>query len=133
MEKVSEQVIDQRIRNRVIEWLERAASFSNQTEYQLAVPGINFPYELVNSFEDWVHGDPRSVTLPDIFSADESEAISVTYGAWDAAADALPDTYPSLADAQALPEWEVLRSAAERALVIFAIRGRFSEDDEADG
>lgn len=52
-----EHIAIQRIRNRVIEYLELASSFDNQSAYQAAVPYIHVPNEIINQWEDWVDPD----------------------------------------------------------------------------
>ena len=54
----SERLVAQRIRNRIIEYLELAASYAAQEEYQRVAP-INVPSEVMNQWEDWV---PREST-----------------------------------------------------------------------
>ena len=58
-DKPSPRVVEQRVRNRVIEYLELAASFQEQQEYERNAPIAHIPYEVINQWEDWVHQDPR--------------------------------------------------------------------------
>lgn len=120
MDEPSERVVEQRIRNRVIEWLELASSFAEQVEYDRALRAgrvyPNVAYEVINQFEDWVSNDPRAGGQLDVYPEAETLALGRVYAAWAVAADALPKDYPSIATAQALPEWGVLRSTAESAL-----------------
>ena len=71
-EQPSERVVQQGIRNRVIEYLELAASFEEQRDYQGAAPIADVVNEVVNQFDDWVHD------LPDpsrVYSAAEVEEL----------------------------------------------------------
>lgn len=54
------------------------------------------------------------------------------YGVWEDAVEALPNTFPSLAEAQALPQWTALTESAAAAAGIFARRGPLPEDREAN-
>jgi hypothetical protein len=128
----SPRLVEQRIRNRVIEYLALASSFDAQRKYERDVPIEHVPYEIINMWEDSFPVDPRRQSdLPHVYSPDEVVAIRDYQSVWDLTADALPDPYPSLADVQAMPEWETLRRAAEMASEVFARRGKFPEDREA--
>jgi hypothetical protein len=126
----SQQLILQRIRNRIIEHLETLASFDAQRDYQLRVPKINVPYELINGWEDWVDGPAPTHFVEPVFSAAEREVVAVFHAEWNRAASDMPDTYPSLSEVQAAPYWSRLRDAAERALMVFEKRGKLSEEVE---
>jgi hypothetical protein len=47
-----ERVAEQRVRNRIIEYLELAASLAAQADYDSAVPIAHVPYEVINQWED---------------------------------------------------------------------------------
>jgi hypothetical protein len=53
----SERLIEQRVRNRIIEYLELAASFEEQRRYEQDVPIAYVPYEVINQWGDqvWIH------------------------------------------------------------------------------
>lgn len=126
----SSRVVEQRIRNRVIEHLDVVASYSEQDEYARVAP-VYIPYELINQWEDWVLADPRTdSSVLKVYSEAEREALGAVQHAWKAAADALPNDYPSLESAQAMPEWAAWRDAAASALKVFSARGRMSEEEE---
>jgi hypothetical protein len=128
----SARVVEQRIRNRVIEYLALASSFDAQLTYEREVPIEHVPYEIINLWEDSFPVDPRRrLDLSEVYTSEEVEALQDYHEVWELAAAALPDTYPSLADVQAMPEWEKLRRAAELARDVFAKRGMLPEDREA--
>ncbi len=113
----------------MIDYLELAASMRQQLEYErVAPPYVNVPYEVINQWEDWVC---REQTYSDVFSVDEIRAISEFWPVWEVVTEAVPDSYPSLAEVQALPEWDLLESAAISILRVFSVRGRLSEGVEA--
>jgi hypothetical protein len=127
---VSDRVVQQRIRNRVIDYLQLASSFEEQREYAATAP-VNIPYEVINQWEDWVSEDPRTAEEhSDVYSGEEIEALGRVHTVWEAAAAQLPDDYPSILEAQALPAWEALRVEAENALAVFMQHGRMPEDIE---
>lgn len=121
------------MRNRVIEYLQLAGSFEQQDRYAQAVPNVNVPYEVINQWEDWGHtnvnADPN---LSPVYSSQELDAMKRFHVVWDRAADALPDDYPSMSDAQAIPEWSTLRDEARAATAVFNVRGRMSEEREVE-
>jgi hypothetical protein len=131
LDKPSRRVIEQRVRNRIIEYLELASSFEAQQEYERDVPIEPVPYEVINQWEDWVHTDPREDRdLSDIYDEAEVQAMCQFQVAWDDAASAVPNNYPSLSEVQALPESDRLRESAGFALSVFTRRGKMSEDHE---
>ena len=130
-DKPSRRVVEQRVRNRIIEYLELASSFEAQQQYDRDVPIAHVPYELINQWEDWVHKDPREDRdLSDVYDGAEVEAMCQFHAAWEDAASAVANNYPPLSEAQALTEWDRLREAARSALSVFMRRGKMSEDHE---
>lgn len=129
-DRPSDRVVEQRVRNRVIEYLELAASFEAQQEYERVTPIAHVPYEVINQWEDWVK-DPRTdPDIADVYDGPEVEALCQFQAAWDAACAVVPDDYPSLSNVQSLAEWEQLRATAEAALSVFMRRGKMPEDHE---
>jgi hypothetical protein len=128
-EPPSRRVVDQRVRNRVIEWLELASSFSDQRQVAQFSP-VSVPNEMINSWEDHIDGDPRVDPDTGAYSAAELVELGFVFDAWNAAADELPKGWPTIEVAQSLTTWNGLRLAASRALGTFAVRGRMSEETE---
>jgi hypothetical protein len=129
--KPSRRVVEQRVRNRVIEYLEIAASFEIQLDYQRAVPAVSVPGEVINQWEDWVHVDPRTdAQLSAVYSQDEARALGSFHATWSRVADGTPNPLPSIAETQQLPEWDELRQAAISTLAVFERRGKMPEDRE---
>jgi hypothetical protein len=123
------QVVLQRIRNRVIEYLELASSYEDQREYQSRVP-IHVPNEIVNQWEDWVQC-PGDLTFSEpVFSAAERDAVVRFHAVWDEVANNTPDPLPDVEDLFVTEEWRRLRDAALDALQVFRVRGKLSEDHE---
>jgi hypothetical protein len=131
--KPSRRVVEQRIRNRVIEYLEFASSFEDQQAVDGTVPSLNTAYEVIHVWEDYVDADPRhDQGVSVVYDSAEVEAIGQVHAAWEQAAAVLPREYPSLSDVQALPEWRRLRDVAASALTVFMRRGKMSEDREVE-
>lgn len=129
----SRRVVEQRVRNRIIEYLELASSFEAQLEYQQNAPIAYVPNEVINQWEDWVHTDPRTDDRhPDVYSTEEIAAMKRFHAAWETTADATPNPLPPIEEVQLLPEWNNLRRAAEHALSVFLIRGPMSNGHDEE-
>lgn len=128
----SPRLVEQRIRNRIIEYLELASSFEAQIEYQSVAPIASVPHEVIEQWADWKPVDqsrwPGRLTDP--YSGDEIAAMQAFHAEWEWAIKHTPNPLPELSETQQLPEWQRLREAAETALQPFLERGRMPEDHE---
>ena len=124
-------LVEQRIRNRIIEYFELASSFEAQQQLERGSIA-HVPHEVINIWEDWNPVDqsvwPGRLAHP--YSEDEIAAMQRFNQEWEWVCSNTPDPMPSLAETQALPAWRRLREAAAAALAVFSVRGRFSEDVE---
>jgi hypothetical protein len=128
----SEQVVLQRIRNRVIEDLEKAASYTEQRRYQDGVPLINVVTEIVCMWaNDHVSEGWQSWFRFPVFTPEEIEAVARFDAVLHAVADSLPTATPQLSDLIRTEPWERLRLAAAESLAVFQLRGRLSEETDA--
>jgi hypothetical protein len=123
-DEVSQQVVEQRMRNRIIEYLDDVAEYENDPPWW----DLN---EMINQWEDYVvHPlDPAKYTVP-VYTDREAEALVAVDNAWLAFADATPDAISDEAAALRMREWRAFVSAAETAMKVFSERGRLSEDVE---
>ena len=124
---MTELITIQRIRNRIIDYLELASSFDEQSAYQAAVPYVNVPNEVINQWEDWVSPDWSNYITAPVFSPDEIIAIGQFYDVWGAVA-ASPSSLPTLQILFDTGEWQRLASAAAESLAVLHVRGRLPED-----
>jgi hypothetical protein len=77
----SGRLVEQRVRNRIIEYLELASSFEAQREYERNVPIAHVPYEVINQWDDQVWTDPRENPYNlDIY--DEAEVEALAHSEW---------------------------------------------------
>lgn len=122
------EVVEARIRNRIMEYLQLVSSAAQQKDYQRRVPDVNVPTELICSWEDWMPVEEGAQGFaPPVYSAEEYEAIE-RYGlTWEAVAAVTPEEMPSLEEFIGMPEWERLKQAAEDVLSAFQRRGVFEE------
>lgn len=129
--EISQQLLQQRIRNRIIDYLELAASADEQRDYERRVPIAQVPNEMINQWEDWVDGDDLDWYGPPVFSEDERQAVRSFQSVWLAVADDTPNPMPHSIDLLlGTPVWARLMAGAQAALAVFERRGRFDEDVE---
>ena len=126
----TDRVVEQRVRNRIIEYFELTSSVALQSAYEKAAPIAHVPYEVINQWEDQLPNGPDAIVEPSVYTQEELDALARFHAVWNATAEAVPNNYPTLSEVQRLPAWERLRAEAESALTVFAHRGKLSEDHE---
>lgn len=126
------QVLLQRVRNRLIEYLEVASSFEAQRAFQTQSPDLDVPNEIIQQWSDWVSPDWRKELLAPVFSEDELLAISQFQTILQGISEDLVQPIPELSILQHSPLWEKLRQSAQHTLLIFMSRGLLSEDKVQD-
>ena len=126
---MTEKIVSQRIRNRIIEYLGLASSFERQREYEANVPIANVASEVICQWEDWVDEGRFEWYGSPVFSRAEVEAMKKFHATWDLVADCV-DGRPRLEEVQKVSEWARLRDAAAEALSVFSMRGKLPEDEE---
>ncbi|MET3928587.1 hypothetical protein ABIE51_000474 [Lysobacter sp. OAE881] len=126
---MTSEIVLWRIRNRIIEYLDLAASEGHQLAYQAAAPHVDVPSELANQWEDWVRPDWRQYLKPPVFSYEELEAIGSFNASFAAAMAATKDPLPPLGVLLESTKWVELRGAASAALDVFRTRGHRPEAD----
>ena len=120
----SEVVVHQRIRNRIIEYLDAA---SRPETWPLT---FGIAAELVNQWEDWVLPAWLPHYGPPVFSAAELDAIHEFSTAWDRAADSIFREGVALDTVINCDQSRQFALAAGAALAVFMRRGKLSEDRE---
>lgn len=121
-DRASEMLVDQRIRNRVMENLEIASSYEEQR-------GLD-SNEIINMWEDPIARTCLSQYKEPVFSQGEQEAMREFDAIWESVADNTANPMPPLSELVGTEIWERLRVGAEKALAVFRVRGRFDEDRE---
>lgn len=120
-EQPSDRIIDQRIRNRI---LEAVATLAAGSEGVLAV----WPTEYFESFYDWIPYGGKQHPNSTI-SADEQSGLSHVSKMLDLACDSTPQLMT--ADEFIATGWPTrIQPVAQQALSLMLKRGRFSEDQE---
>lgn len=120
MDQISQQLLYQRLRNRVIELLELYCSFDH-----LAKIGA---FEAINLVNDWLPLDYAEA--PNVFTEQEQRAISAFLKRYERASEATDEDIRDANSFKASDEWIRLSTVAEEALTVLLERGRFSEEIE---
>ncbi len=129
-EEISEHVLNTRVRNNIIEYLETVSSKSALLEYQNNVP---IAWVVAESFEMWsdsVHLDSQPIDegYPNPVYTDEERAAIFLYNeTWKRLLDETPMSL-SLEDFLNSSHFEVMSEAAKKSLDIFMVRGIFPEE-----
>jgi hypothetical protein len=124
-------VVLQRIRNRIIESLELASSFEAQRQYQVSVPYISVPTEVIEQWFDCVNNEEPLKSCPEpVFSSEERQAVSRFHSKIKEVCRNTPQFLPPLEELLTYPCWAELRVLAEESLTVFGRRGRLSEEIE---
>ncbi len=129
-DRPSRRVLLQRVRNRIIEYLDVASSFAEQRAYQAQVPQLHVPNEVISQWEDWVSEAWEMELVEPVFSYEERLAIAQFYSIWKTVTEHTPDPLPDLEVMLTLPVWEQLRDGADALLIAFGKRGKLSEERE---
>ncbi|MDR2128957.1 MAG: hypothetical protein LBP52_07820 [Burkholderiaceae bacterium] len=123
MENPSPQIVDQRVRNRIIEMLEWLV------ECETTPPDCGMD-ELINGWEDWVPAPfEPGLYLPPVFTEAEQELICRVSRAVDVFCDATPKSITDARAAIQLPQWAAVIAAARSALLVMLERGRMPEEN----
>ncbi|MDH5409142.1 MAG: hypothetical protein OEY00_11085 [Gammaproteobacteria bacterium] len=121
-EEISKKILYQRIRNRIIEVLEITADPSQHEKF-----GGD---EIICMWEDWVDDQKLPEYVEPVFSQEEQTAISEYHKIWNEVADNTPHLMPSVNELVKNAYWQKLIKQAEKALTVFSIKGRYSEEVE---
>ncbi len=120
MDEIRQQLLYQRLRNRVIELLDLFCSLHDIASFG--------SFEAINMVEDWLPLDYEKA--PKVFSQKEKKAVREFMELWEVAADVTNEETQNVEWLERSVEWVRLSKSAKRALRIFSERGRFSEDCE---
>lgn len=123
----SERVLLQRVRNQLIDYLEIAASFQAQQEFQTQAPQTHVATEVLEQWADWVSPNWQEELKAPTFSEQERNAITQFQIIWENTHKTLVRPLPVLEYIQLAPAWQQLRVAAEECLWVFMLRGKLSD------
>ena len=123
----SVRVVEQRIRNRLIEYLEMLITYE-------AGPRTVDLNEVINQWEDWnppAHSQDSQFPEP-TYTRSEAALLSLVAEAWEAFCVATPQNISSLSEVVRAPQWRSLVAAADSALHELLRRGKLSEESEVE-
>ena len=120
MDEISQQLLYQRLRNRVIDLLDLYCSFDD-----LAKIGS---FEAINMIDDWLPLDYDKV--PNVFIEQEKRAIEEFIKLFETVSNATDEDIWEVNWFKSSDEWIRLSAAARNALSVLFERGRFSEEIE---
>lgn len=129
-DKPSDRVVSQRVRDRIIEYLELVSSFDAQVAYQRRAPSVNVPTEVINQWEDRYNADRPEWCSPPVYTKAEARALANSHAELIAVCDETGDLNEPIEEVVQFPAWSRLRDEARSALSVLSRRGRFSEDVE---
>ena len=120
MDEISQQLLYQRIRNRVIELLDLYCSFDDLAKFGA--------FEAINMVDDWLPVDYDEA--PYVFIEQEKKAIAEFIQLVDAASNATDENTWDVNWFKSSNEWTRLSAFAKNALAVLLERGYFSEEIE---
>jgi len=129
---ISNIILEQRVRNNIIEYFELYSNEKKLIKFQNDVPIAVVPNELISSWHDdfWLSAyDKGSYSFP-VFSEEERKTLLVYNNLIDEIYGEIPNDICDINDVFKLPFWSKLKREAEIALSIFMKRGLFSDDIE---
>ena len=118
---ISKTLLQQRIRNRLIEFFD--TSFED-----IAARGA---FEVINIWEDFVpNGWDGAFFIEPVFSPEEQRCIKSFCSTWEITADATRNDIFSVSELERTPQWNKFLNDASSAFDCFMKRGKLSEDVE---
>jgi hypothetical protein len=122
MEKISGQLLYQRMRNRVIELLDLYSSLEDVAKFGA--------FEVLEMVDDWLPLDYEKG--PQVFSVSEQDVISSFLKLKETASDCTVNDVWDVRWFEKSEEWSNISKFAMQSHALFMVRGRFSEEKEQD-
>lgn len=119
---VSSTLIQQRVRNRIVEYFEIASSFQEIGNFGA--------FEVIEMWEDWVNPADLTFLAEPVFSLPEQDTIRQFCVIWEVCASETEENIFDTDSLSKIDSWQIFRNAAASALNVFFIRGKFSENSE---
>lgn len=122
LSKISEKLLNQRMRNRIIDVL---SVYSSDEGWELLGPG-----EVINQWEDIVTEETIKNYLEPVFTVEEQEGLIKFHEKWLQYCQETPKFMPSFKKIKEIYEWQSLQHAARELYALFMIRGTLDEEAE---
>lgn len=119
-DSASPEMVDRRIRNRIIECLEIAADAAALAEFGA--------FSFINLWDDWVQPPIAERYAAPVFTAAEAKAIQAFHDTLDQAAQATDADITRPEELSSRAPWRAVLAGAAAALSVFLERGRLPED-----
>jgi hypothetical protein len=117
------QVLEQRIHNRLFEYVEWVRDYERQSEPRLGID------ELLNQWEDFLTRPICEANYPaPAFTADEIEALKRLDNGWELLCSATPKHIANDSTVFKMSEWAAFVACAADAAKVFQMRGKLPED-----
>jgi hypothetical protein len=120
--KLSERLLAQRLRNRIMEVL---SIYSTDEDWRLLGPD-----EVINQWADNVDESRMPIYVEPVFSAKEGAELLKFHELWLQYCDATPKFMPPFEQIRKTDEWKTLQNSAIDLLALFNLRGRLDEEIE---
>jgi hypothetical protein len=115
-------VLEQRIRNRLIEYVEWVVEYQAESEPRLGMG------ELLNQWEDFITRPICEANFPSpVFSADEIQSLKRLDDGWERLCSATPKHVIHDSEVFKMSEWEAFVACAAEAALTFHGRGKLPE------
>lgn len=122
MTKISEKLLAQRLRNRIMEVL---SIYSADEDWEYL--GAD---EVINQWEDFVDEVKIPIYVAPVFSEQERKKLLAFHALWLQYCESTPKTMPPFSKIKTTSEWLSLKNKAVELLAVFNVRGRLSEEIE---
>lgn len=122
LSKISDKLLAQRLRNRVIEVL---SIYSEDEDWELLGPD-----EVINQWEDFVDERRLPLYVEPVFSKQEREALLTFHQLWLQYCESTPRFMPAFEELRKTSEWQHLKHQASILQKVFEQRGKLDEETE---
>lgn len=122
MSEISEKLLAQRLRNRIMEVLSGYAC--NEDWEQLG------PDEMINLWADFVDEGIITIYIEPVFTKQEQFNLIAFHKLWLQYCESTPKNMPPFREIKATPEWQKLQNEAMKLLELFELRGKLDEEIE---
>lgn len=122
MAEISERLLAQRLRNRIMEVL---SIYSTDEDWEYLGPD-----EVMNQWEDFVDEIRMPLYIEPVFTKQEQDNLRAFHNFWTEYCNSTPKNMPPFKEIKATSEWQSLKTEAQKLLEIFELRGSLNEEVE---
>lgn len=122
LSEISEKLLAQRLRNRIMEVL---SGYACNEDWELLGPD-----EMINLWEDFVDEGRITIYIEPVFTKQEQSNLIMFHKLWLQYCESTPKNMPPFREIKATPEWQKLQNEAIKLLELFQLRGKLDEEVE---